>query len=315
MILLYHRIARLPYDPWGLAVTPEHFAEQLRIVGQTRLPLSMTSFVKALETRKIHREAIAVTFDDGYRDNLVMAKPLLQEAAIPATIFLTTGYLDENREFWWDELARLILGSQTAIDGTVSIAGNLTRITLPAVLDDGAITMSWRAWHSPQTQRQALYVRLWRQISRQPKDDRDQVMQQLRALQPQSHEIAGDLPMSRLDIRQLLKGSGLDIGAHSKTHPHLTSLSIEERRREIIESRSACEALVQKPVEGFTYPYGDMDLATKNLVQESGYDWACSMERGTVDPSQFDRFALPRIQTVSIAHPRFLDYWRHFEGS
>ncbi|HEU4825346.1 MAG TPA: hypothetical protein VFS85_02635, partial [Dongiaceae bacterium] len=59
-ILMYHRVADLPYDPWGLAVTPAHFAAQLAVLRKERLPLSMTEFVQRLETGSLPRHAVAV---------------------------------------------------------------------------------------------------------------------------------------------------------------------------------------------------------------------------------------------------------------
>ena len=77
---MYHRIANPPVDPWGLAVQPDHFEEHLTVLRRSRRPLIMSEFFKRLERRTLPNDAVAVTFDDGYVDNLREAKPRLAAA-------------------------------------------------------------------------------------------------------------------------------------------------------------------------------------------------------------------------------------------
>src|SRR5687767_7178597 len=83
VILMYHRIARPSADPWGLAVRPDHFEEHLSVLRRRRSPLPMSEFVTRLEHATLPADAVAVTFDDGYVDNLLHAKPRLAAAAVP----------------------------------------------------------------------------------------------------------------------------------------------------------------------------------------------------------------------------------------
>ena len=93
----------------------------------------------------------------------------------------------------------------------------------------------------------------------------------------------------------------IEIGAHSVTHPRLTKLSPEEQRREICESKEVCERLSGQPVLGFTYPHGDLDPTTQDLVRQAGFHWACTTHSACVDVDRFDLFALPRVQAVNSA--------------
>src|SRR5258707_784388 len=95
VVLLYHRIARIERDPWSLCVTPEHFAEHLDVLRAWRRV--------RLDQIGSGRLSVAITFDDGYADNLHEAARLLIRSDTPATFFLATGYLGGAREFWWDE--------------------------------------------------------------------------------------------------------------------------------------------------------------------------------------------------------------------
>jgi peptidoglycan/xylan/chitin deacetylase (PgdA/CDA1 family) len=86
-ILMCHRIADPPHDPWSLCVIPENFARQLEYIAANHTPISVDDLVAALDAGDAPPHAIAVTFDDGYTDNLRVAKPLLDQFGIPATFF------------------------------------------------------------------------------------------------------------------------------------------------------------------------------------------------------------------------------------
>ena len=96
---MYHRIADAPIDPWDLAVSQAYFKEQLDVLNRTRKPLPLAEFVGLLAAGRLPSNAVAITFDDGYVDNLVAGKPLLAAADIPATIFLLQATLVVPRHF------------------------------------------------------------------------------------------------------------------------------------------------------------------------------------------------------------------------
>jgi peptidoglycan/xylan/chitin deacetylase (PgdA/CDA1 family) len=106
-ILLYHRVAALEHDPQQLAVTPGNFDAQLAVLGDTCTPVPLDEIPALLRARRLPRRPVAVSFDDGYRDNLTEAKPLLERRGVPATVFVASGYVGRRAEFWWDELERL----------------------------------------------------------------------------------------------------------------------------------------------------------------------------------------------------------------
>ena len=93
---MYHRVAAPAVDPWGLAVHPDHFAEHMEVLRAQRTPLPMSEIVRRLEDGTLPDNAVAVTFDDGYVDNVCEARPRLDAAGVPATIFLVTGALGQR---------------------------------------------------------------------------------------------------------------------------------------------------------------------------------------------------------------------------
>jgi peptidoglycan/xylan/chitin deacetylase (PgdA/CDA1 family) len=300
-ILMFHRVAEAAPDPWGLCVSPSRFEQQMQSVSVDRIPLPMTEFVNLLEAGTLPANAVAVTFDDGYVDNVRVAMPILEKAGVPATIFLTTGYLGQKKEFWWDELARLILGCRESLEGTITIGTRTIAVQIPALSRPPAMSSAWRVHKRPGTPREELYLEIWTQLRLLEHSARERAVECVRQLFGREEPCENDLPMSADDVRILVAKTCVDveIGAHTETHPPLTALTTDDRRREIQGSRAACEALTGKPVTGFAYPHGDLDEPTASLVRDSGFRWACSTNHAVVDPSRFDLFRLPRIQALN----------------
>ena len=109
LILLYHRVAELESDPQRLQVSSSHFSEQLQIIREIGAPISLQELTGNLRSGKVPPRSVVVTFDDGAADNLLAAKPLLEQHNVPATVFVSTGYMKTAREYWWDEVERLVL--------------------------------------------------------------------------------------------------------------------------------------------------------------------------------------------------------------
>jgi peptidoglycan/xylan/chitin deacetylase (PgdA/CDA1 family) len=295
-ILMYHRIAELPHDPWGLAVSPKNFADQITALKAFRLPLSMNEFVRRLEDGSLPRNAVAITFDDGYLDNLTRAKPILDQAGIPATIFLTTGQLGSGADFWWDELAHLVLGRRAAVKGHLVLGAETIDVNLPPIEAEPVLPQQWRAWEPPQTARTALYHRSWSVMQALSAAERRAALAAVRHLLSPSSPTTTDRAMTTDEISDLMIGTYIDIGAHSRTHVPLTTLPPDAQRAEISGSKFDCEALLGRRISGFAYPHGDRNAAAMVVVKESGFDWACSTYGAAVNPRRFDRFDLPRLQ-------------------
>src|SRR5262245_40503041 len=109
VILVYHRVVALDPDPLPIGVSPQNFAEHLAVIRRFYRPLHLQGLVFCLEEGKLPERTVVLTFDDGYADNLYQAKPLLERYGVPATVFVTTGAMGQQQEFWWDELDRLLL--------------------------------------------------------------------------------------------------------------------------------------------------------------------------------------------------------------
>jgi peptidoglycan/xylan/chitin deacetylase (PgdA/CDA1 family) len=294
---MYHRIANEPADPWGLAVSPAHFEEQLRVLRGTRRPVPLTEFVRNLAAGTLRASSVTVTFDDGYADNLFAAKPRLAAADVPATVFLATGFLDRRGEFWWDELARLFLLGDGPRSFELVVHGHAMHFDFG---DDprGGDTEGWRAWSIPLTRRQAAYVAVWDSLRRLEEEEREALMIEVRSKMSKRDRSSGSgRAMTRAEVATLVSDGLVTIGAHTVFHPLLTGLGTAMRRSEIVESKAACEALLEGPAAAFAYPYGDLDAEVRATVAGAGFACACATTNGPATTAS-DIFALPRLQVL-----------------
>jgi peptidoglycan/xylan/chitin deacetylase (PgdA/CDA1 family) len=287
---MYHRVASPPVDPWGLAVHPDRFEAHLHLLRTQRTPLTVSEMVRRLEAGTLPDNAVAVSFDDGYADNLLEARPRLAAADVPATLFLAAGSIGQPREFWWDEVARAILGRRDALDCKVMVDGHRCRITLAAGDDDPA----WRAWQEPRTDRQRAFFELWNLLRAAGAGERDAAMMRIRSACGTPPPGAADLPMTVHEVEQIVRGGRFEIGGHTLTHPVLPLIEPGERRREIMDGKKRCEEIACHPIAGFAYPHGAVDDDSRAAVRDSGFSWACTTAAGFITAS-CDRFALPRL--------------------
>jgi peptidoglycan/xylan/chitin deacetylase (PgdA/CDA1 family) len=301
---MYHRISRVQHDPWALAVDPERFEEQMDHLKRNRTVMSVQDLIQQLRSGALPAEAVAVTFDDGYRDNLINAKPVLLSYGVPATLFLATGYIDRRAPFWWDELAAMILESTRPTEYRVHCGGQVFELQWPEP-ERSDMQGGWRASEKPITKRQSAFMTIWRHLQRATPGLRDRIMNALRVHFEMLRDPLG-IPMSSDEVRDLVSDDIVTLGAHTVTHAALTRLSRSECLKEVVESRDQCRALAGKPIEGFAYPYGDMSPEVRNDVAASGFRWACSTEGGFIDGNQTSLYALPRIVVPNAALNVFL---------
>ncbi len=292
---MYHRVAVLSYDPWGLAVSPNNFASQVRRMSRTNVVLSMRDFVTYYAEGRLPAKAVAITFDDGYVDNLTEAVPILQAFRAPATLFLATGPMTGGRSYWWDELASIVF-DPAPLQGQVMIGQRQEQLTLGRAEAADAELRRWRAWNPPQSARQALYYQLWKELRVLPPATVNAAITELRELRGEVQTASGR-PMSAPEVKRLASDATFSLAGHTVDHADLPSMPDEEVSRQILQGRQQIAGLVGENVVGFAYPYGRFTEKTRHLVREAGFEWACTTEAGYVSQA-CDRFALPRLTAV-----------------
>ena len=254
VVLLYHRVTLLETDPQLLAVSPQHFFDQLLWLKSAYPILRFED-----DWSKITKPSIAITFDDGYQDNFREALPILKELEIPATFFISTGYIDQYREYWWDELERMILNLDPPR-------------TLELERSDDASKILWDLQTREDVRR--CYSDLHKLLKPLPVETRENILTKLRAWS--GSYIARDthLPMRLDELQELAHSSLVTIGAHTVQHPQLSALDMSEQSNEILQSKNKLESWLARPIETFSYPFGgvsDYNHDTLKIVKQSEF--------------------------------------------
>ena len=274
IVLMYHRIGP-DLSGGGLAVSPSHFGEHLRALRSAFHPVSLAALVRSLGHGGLPPRSVAITFDDGYLDNLVEAKPLLEHWNVPATVFVVSGYVGSGKRFWWDELEEICLGSNLPDELELDIGGRL------------------RKWKSAPEQPRDFFRGLREALGPLQGRERDEMLKQL-------WHLCGRMPsdfretLSADELRQLAKGGLVEIGAHTVTHPSLTDVPSSRQVNEIRSSRLQLTEFLDQDVRLFSYPFGAYDATVASSARAAEVSCACTTIGDAVDAST-DPYRLPRL--------------------
>ena len=314
IILAYHRVAELARDPQLISVTPEHFSEQIAVLAKEHETLTCADLFGLMKAgERFPQRGVVVTIDDGYADNVTHALPVLREYGVPATAFLSSAFVGADREFWWDELERVVLAPND-LPETLVLDADGSSFTWALSTErswDESESLRWSDWNltqPPPTERHQLFLALHGFIQPLTGAGREVALAQLR-------EAAGMRASVRLfnrtlvadEVRQLDASGVFEIGAHTATHQALSARTEDEQREEIVADKSALEALVGHEVTSFCYPHGGRDKfndVSIRLAREAQFAGACTTEYGIVVPWA-DRFTVPRCHTENISGQAF----------
>lgn len=306
VILLYHRVAELASDPQLLSVSPENFAAHLAILRELAIPKPLAALVTDAGGKSAAgKRAVTLTFDDGYADNLLHAKPLLERFQIPATVFVSTAGIGSTREFFWDELGRIFLEPghlperlELCLDGAAVYTADLGT----AADYTQAQYEQYRHWNvilsETPTSRQRIYNELCTLLHKSPLVRRHQLLTALLAWSGlQADGRATHRLMTAEQLRELTRGGLIEIGGHTVHHPLLAVEEVAVQRAEIWLGRDELVKVLGRMPVGFSYPFGcrrDYTAESIKLVREAGFGFACSNFNGVVE-KETDRYQLPRV--------------------
>jgi peptidoglycan/xylan/chitin deacetylase (PgdA/CDA1 family) len=278
-VLLYHRVAGDSDDPWKLAVSPERFEAHMELLRDEFHPLPLSELVAAARRRQIPPGAVAVTFDDGYVDNLDAALPVLERTGVPATVFVATEYVASSRPFWWDELHSLILGGYELPDELVIPVGASER----------------RIGLNTAEERELAHEELRDILRAGPPQRVERVLAQLRASAglDAAAPTGTTRPLTREELARLARSELVEIGAHSRSHPAFSQVPLDALEQEVEGSRAdLAEWLGEVPMI-FSYPFGVHGPAARRVVRRAGFDAAVSTHPSPItwlrDPAEFGR--------------------------
>ena len=286
-ILIYHQVLA-EHDPMRPSEpTAEVFDWHMRLLRRYFTPLSLDDALHHLQHNTLPANAVCVTFDDGYLNNLTVAQPILAKYKIPATVYIATGF-SQGTNMWNDRVMHLFADKDRQ---QISLHGKLIKLA------------DW-------PQRRQLAQQWLMKLKYLPVGPRLAEVEQFYQENNVSEQTS--LMMTPLQIKQLAD-TGVTIGAHTINHPILKVLPVAEQQTEIVQSKQQLEQWVGQPVNHFAYPNGvfdrDFDDTAVNIVQQVGFSTAVATDWGVSgmasSPHKLRRFT-PWDRTALKFHARLI---------
>jgi peptidoglycan/xylan/chitin deacetylase (PgdA/CDA1 family) len=276
-IFIYHRVND-DHDPFLASTSVASFRRQMGYLAKNFRFATLDQMARGELASNGHNYYVAVTFDDGYRDNFLHAFPVLRELGIPATIFLATGFIESGDLPWWDKVCLAFKLSTQSFLSLSEMGGPVSSLEGQSKrLEVLAQTLSWLRSLDEVGRSRALR----------------ELFRTLRAPSP----LNWPHPMLTWDQIRTMYKHNVAFGAHTVTHPALAGLSSQRLEEEIVGSKRIIEHRLQAPVRHFAYPFGkefDFGPEATRVVQEAGFETAVTTVWGLNWPDQ-DRFQLKRF--------------------
>lgn len=281
-ILTYHGVVEAPQPiPDPCLVPIDDFSRQMHFLREQFDVLPLDEAVSRCRDRRVQRPIVAITFDDGYQNNHDMALPVLEKLGLPATIYLTTGFLDTDTTIW---------------TGLLQHAFTVTR--LPRLVWRG------RTWELDSLSARVTCLReIKAELKSHPQASLFATVNELTKSLTDSDRIALDVssPYRMLDaasLQRLAKSDCIQLGAHTHQHFVLSRIDRETQRSEIRNSKQAVQALTSKICRSFAYPNGrpeDFNEDTVALLEDCGFEFAVTTIEGLCNANSLSPFRLPRL--------------------
>jgi len=287
-ILAYHRVADVPdedafpFDIELVSASADAFRRQMDHLARHFNPVTFETVLAHLDRGEPPPpRAAIVTFDDGFADNYHTAFPILRERGMPATIFVATGFLDRQENYWYERLAHAVLTSPAR-----------------SVLGEGGVRLKLGTGAAP---RRAVLHRLLSWLKRIADEERrerlDDLARQLAPVQDGNGDPRSG-PLTWEQVREM-SAAGIEFGSHSVNHPVLARTRPEALAYELRESKSRIETETGRPVNVLAYPVGGVDAfnpAVQAAARSAGYRLGVSYLPGVERAGQWDPFALRRLR-------------------
>jgi peptidoglycan/xylan/chitin deacetylase (PgdA/CDA1 family) len=289
LVLNYHRVgspAANPLDDGVYSASTNAFRAQMRYLRRRFAVPALDEVITAAEAGfRFARPTALVTFDDGYRDNLENAFPVLREEGLPAVFFVCPTFASGNYLPWWDRIAYVFKQSRR-----------------PTFSLDYPVPYQVDLQYTPRKAALFNYLRAFRGYERSVDEAKYfRHLEERAAVTVPAEDLRQRLFMNWDEIRSL-KNGGMAIGSHTVTHPILARLTESEQLEELVRSKKTISAELSCPVETLAYPVGTKAAfteATKLLARQAGYRMAFSYYGQMNRPGHSELFDVHRF---SVEH-------------
>lgn len=286
-VLAYHRVfdilpGQYPFDEETVSTSCDMFDRQMNFVSKNFDVITFAYLKKCLEgCNALPGRPLVITFDDGYADNYFNAFPSLKKYNLPATLFVTTGYIGTLQPFWFEKIAFWVKHSQ-------DISSVLKQFGI--TFDSGVEVTSDRILDFLKKIGDHVRIQIMEECEKE------------RLLMPDEKEVDMIRPLSWDEIREM-SAWGIEIGSHTVTHPILSRVSDEKLRFELYESKKKIEDEIGKEVLAVAYPVGKRDAQNEkvfNEAEKSGYFFGITYDEGFDTLRPLDRYRIRRIDVERI---------------
>jgi peptidoglycan/xylan/chitin deacetylase (PgdA/CDA1 family) len=263
----------------GLEITPDALVRLMDVISASGLEVIAIDDVLPRMRQQRGRRFIVLTFDDGYRDNLENAAPILNAKGVPWTIFVVTDFLRGQGRAWWLELESLVASLDTIGIDETRCGAQMPSRTLQ--------------------QKNVAFETLRRALHGMDNTKRSAALERLRtsAALDFGNLVAGTFA-SADEVLEHTKRGTLTIGSHTTTHGILSRCTLEESAREILESKIEIETLLGQTINHIAFPHGDKTSVShrETVLAATAYSTAWTTHASHLHASDVNRpWALPRI--------------------
>lgn len=297
LCLLYHRVNPVEDDIYHLTVSPHHFEEQIRYLKDQ---FSVLRFEE--DWTKSEGEGVVITFDDGYADNYEYALPILEKYQIPATVFISSGYIGIKQEYWWDEIAR-VLTREVDYPEWFELKDSLYHYRWHTrsfeERKEMIRSLHWLLKMDPDVERANLWlgqIRSWAGIGTEGRKE--------------------NLPLDGRQLQELNHSPYITLGAHTVNHRSLGIQTREGQQYEIGASICFLEKRLGRKIRTFSYPFGSavhFNSDTLEICRQKGLTKAATTIKGlwkeTTNP-----YTIPRVEVKDEGGREFAKFiaecWR-----
>ncbi len=275
LILMYHRVSPEKGESLLIPLPPDIFEEQMKVISKKYKVVFLRELPALLKDKSKSNEKILIlTFDDGYKDNYVYAYPILKKYNIPATIFISSSYINNQKNFWWDQIYQIIKNLR------------IKKLTLNGIISCPLKT---------EADKECCAFSLVEKLKKLPLAETTSLIEQL----IKKYELRLDENTNVMlweDINKMDENI-VDIGAHTVNHTMLSILNPKMIEYEIIQSKKDIENNTSREAITFSYPYGTSESFNKeviNVVKQNGF---CCAVTGIPTPirKNSNLFTLGRI--------------------
>lgn len=301
IILVYHRIIDddselTDYSSYGITVNKANFDKQIEFLSKNYNLIRLNELVNMIKAgENIPDKSCVITFDDGWRDNYTNAYPILNKYNAPATLFLTTNFID-NGEWFWEERIKFLLAHYFDSSTKNQLSEQVERTMKDSL---GKYNIDLVSKNNNQ-----LPDYLAKIVTIAKSKDSEWLESFLNEMESLKNLAGLEEPRRFMNWGEIqeIAAQQFDIGGHTLSHMSLPHCDKEKAERELTESKEIIDERLNQQTSLFAYPYGKTDKTIEQLTEKSGYKCGCTLIPGFND-NKTSLFTLKRIDIYQAIAP------------